>query len=52
MVNYDQLIPENGNIIGEIACGHEGDIEKFKQLIDVVAESGASIIKFQIFIQL
>ena len=39
----------NGYIIGEIACGHEGDINKFKRLIDCIAESGAQIIKFQIF---
>ena len=25
---YNQFIPENGCIIGEIACGHNGDPEK------------------------
>jgi spore coat polysaccharide biosynthesis protein SpsF (cytidylyltransferase family)/sialic acid synthase SpsE len=49
MIHYEHLIPENGYIIGEIACGHEGDINKFKRLIDCIAESGAQIIKFQIF---
>lgn len=49
MINYEQLIPENGYVIGETACGHEGDINKLKKLIDCVTESGAQIIKFQIF---
>ena len=49
MVSFEELIPENGNVIGETACGHEGDIKKLKQLIDCVAESGTQIIKFQIF---
>lgn len=50
MLKYEELIPENGHIIAETACGHEGDINKLKQLIDCVAESGARIIKFQIFV--
>jgi spore coat polysaccharide biosynthesis protein SpsF (cytidylyltransferase family) len=40
---------KNGVVIGEIACGHEGYIERLKQLIDVVSESGAQIVKFQIY---
>ena len=52
MFSFEKLIPENGNVIGETACGHEGDIKKLKQLIDCVAESGTQIIKFQIFIPL
>lgn len=49
MLKYEEFIPENGCIIAETACGHEGDIARLKQLIDCVAESGARIIKFQIF---
>ena len=46
---FDNLIPENGNIIAEMACGHEGDLNKLYKLIDVVENSGIKIIKFQIF---
>ena len=49
MIDYAQLTPENGYVIGEIACGHEGDIAKLKLLVDCVADSGAKIVKFQIF---
>ena len=38
-----------GTIIAETACGHEGDINKLKLLIDAVSFSGAKIVKFQIF---
>lgn len=47
---YKNLIAENGFVIAETACGHEGDINKLKQLIDIVEESEAEIIKFQIFL--
>ena len=50
MLKYEELIPENGYIIAEVACGHDGDVNKLKQLIDCVAESCAQIIKFQIFV--
>ncbi|MFH1683613.1 MAG: N-acetylneuraminate synthase family protein [Candidatus Margulisiibacteriota bacterium] len=46
---YEQLVPENGCVIGETACGHDGEFSKLKQLIDCVADAGAEIIKFQIF---
>ena len=46
---FSKLQPNKGYVIAEIACGHEGDIIKFKRLIDCIAESGAQIIKFQIF---
>ena len=49
MVNFDGLKPEKGFIIGEIACGHEGDSQKLKQLIDCIADSKADAVKFQIF---
>ena len=51
MINiYNKLVPQNGYIIGETACGHEGDIKKLIQLIDCISYSGAQIVKFQIFI--
>lgn len=49
MIEYEQLKPENGIIIGEVACAHEGDTERMRQLIDAVAEAGAPLIKFQLF---
>ena len=51
-LDLKQLSPENGFVIGETACGHEGDINKLFQLIDCVAEAGAQAIKFQIFVPL
>lgn len=47
---YEKLVPESGYVIAEIACGHEGDLDKLKQLIDCVVQSEAKIIKFQIFV--
>jgi len=49
MISFEQLVPENGHIIGEIACGHDGDPDKLKQLIDCVVEGGVQLIKFQLF---
>jgi spore coat polysaccharide biosynthesis protein SpsF (cytidylyltransferase family)/sialic acid synthase SpsE len=49
MIKYEQLVPEIGCVVAEIACGHEGDIGKFSQLLDAIAESGTQIVKFQIF---
>lgn len=46
---FQELKPMNGFVVGEIACGHEGSLEKLNQLIDACAESGAQAIKFQIF---
>ncbi len=46
---FENLEPENGYVIAEIACGHEGDKKKLKNLIKCVAESKCRIIKFQIF---
>ena len=46
---FKELVPQNGFVIGEIACGHGGDPKKLKKLIDCVADSGCQIIKFQIF---
>ena len=41
--------PSNGYVIAETACGHEGDPEKLRMLIDCVVKSKSRIIKFQIF---
>ena len=49
MISFAKLKPENGTIIGEIACGHEGDIGRMWQLVDAVSDGGAPLIKFQIF---
>ena len=49
MLKYNEIVPDAGLVIGEIASGHEGYIERLKQLIDVVSESGAQIVKFQIY---
>ena len=47
---FQRLVPENGFVIGETACGHDGDIAKLKKLIDCIADSKAEIIKFQIYL--
>ena len=47
---YENLRPENGIIIAELACGHEGDLKKFKKIIDSIKFSKAEIVKSQIFI--
>lgn len=49
MYNFKSLKPELGFVIGETACGHEGNIEKLKQLIDCIVEARAQAVKFQIF---
>lgn len=46
---YEKFLPEAGYVIAETACGHGGDLNKLISLIDCAAESGAQIIKFQIF---
>ena len=46
---FENFIPENGFVIAETACGHDGDIVKLERLIDLASESQAEIIKFQIF---
>lgn len=52
MLKFETLKSENGFVIGETACGHDGELSKLKKLIDCVADSGAQAIKFQIFIPL
>ena len=47
--NLDSFEPHNGLVIAEFACGHEGDLAKFKDLVDRVKKSEAKIIKSQIF---
>ena len=46
---FSKLKPNNGCVIAEIACGHEGNPTKLKKLIDCVVDSECQIIKFQIF---
>ena len=46
---FDKFKPENGYVIAETACGHEGDVIKLKKLIDCVIDSKCRIIKFQVF---
>ena len=36
-------------IIGEIACGHQGSIEKCKRLIDSVVAAGADAVQLEFF---
>ena len=48
-MDFDYLLHNPGEIIAEIACGYEGDINKLKLLIDAISFSGAKIVKFQIF---
>ena len=36
-------------IIAEAGVNHNGDLELAKQLIDVAAEAGADLVKFQTF---
>lgn len=36
-------------VIGELACGHQGDVEQAKALIDAVAESGADAVQLEFF---
>ena len=45
----ESLIQSNGFVIGEPACGHEGEIGNLKLLIDIAARAHADAIKFQIF---
>ena len=47
---FNSLQPHKGTVIAEFACGHEGDLEKFKNLVDGVKNTSATIIKSQIFI--
>ena len=36
-------------IIAEIGVNHNGDINKAKQLIEIAAQAGADVVKFQTF---
>lgn len=36
-------------VIAEVGVNHDGDIEKAKRLIDVAAQAGADLVKFQTF---
>lgn len=51
MRNYIQnFISKNGNVIAEIACGHNGSEKNFKKIIKYVKKTGCKIIKSQIFL--
>lgn len=41
--------PQDGFVIGEIACGHEGKLDRLLKLIDIVHDGGAQAVKFQIY---
>ena len=47
----DKVIEEKERpyIIAEMACAHEGQVERAKKLIDVAVQSGADAIQFEIF---
>ncbi|MCH9644443.1 MAG: N-acetylneuraminate synthase family protein [Gammaproteobacteria bacterium] len=49
-ITYEELGPGNPAIIAEFACGHEGKIDQFFQLVDSAKRCGVNIIKSQIFI--
>ena len=42
--------PSSPAVIAEIACGHEGEVSKFFDLVDAAKDCGACIIKSQIFL--
>lgn len=51
MSNYIQnFVNKNGNVIAEIACGHNGSEKNFKKIIKYVKKTGCKIIKSQIFL--
>ena len=35
-------------IVGEIACGHQGDVGQCKALIDAVADAGADAVQLEV----
>ena len=49
-MDFDYLLHNPGEIIAEIACGYEGDINKLKLLIDAISFSGAKIVNFKYFL--
>jgi len=51
-LKVEDIKSENGFIIAETACGHEGDIKKLFELIEAAASAKANAIKFQIFVPL
>ncbi len=50
MIKYSELNNSNPLVIAELACGHEGSLEKFKMLVDLAHKLGCKNIKSQIFI--
>lgn len=51
IVIRDRLINEDCPIyiIGEVACGHQGDVDQAKKLIDAVADAGADAVQLEFF---
>ena len=47
---YNSFIPENGIVIAEVACGHEGSVFKFKKIIDKISLTKCKYVKSQIFL--
>jgi len=47
--NFKRLSNFNPCVITETACGHDGNLEKLIELIDIASEAGAKAIKFQIY---
>lgn len=48
-LNVNGLDLQDPLIIAELACGHEGDVEKFVSLLNGVKKSGVNVVKSQIF---
>ena len=47
---FSKINSENPLIIGELACGHNGSVDKFISLVDAVKQCGVSTVKSQVFI--
>ena len=43
-MNQDKVL-----VIGEAGVNHNGSLEQAKKLVDVAAEAGADLVKFQTF---
>ena len=49
IINFNKLSSFNPCIIAETACGHDGNFNKLKTLIEIAKKSGSKAIKFQIY---
>lgn len=50
MIKYSNYNNSHPLVIAELACGHEGSLEKFKKLVDLSLKLGCKNIKSQIFV--